>query len=120
MLNALNGSYIKGFSDMNKKPFDPLLLLSDGYNDVNEYIQNNSHLKPIIEKTTKFLDGFYSDFTLELLSSVDYIVSKEKTFDKLIICEKLKEWNNRKIVLFSNLNYIDIALKQIKNMPQMF
>jgi O-acetyl-ADP-ribose deacetylase (regulator of RNase III) len=119
ILNTLNGSYIMGFSDMNKKPFDPLILLSDGYKTVNEYIQNDLYLRSIAEKTTKFLSGFYSDFALELLSSVDYIVCKEQTFDKLVIYEKLKEWSNRKRSFFSNLNYIDISLAQIKNISQM-
>jgi O-acetyl-ADP-ribose deacetylase (regulator of RNase III)/uncharacterized protein YwgA len=119
ILNALNGSYIMGFSDMNKKPFDPLIILSDGYEAVNDYMQNNLYLKSIVEKTTKFLEGFYSDFALELLSSVDYIVCKEQTFDKFIIYEKLKEWNNRKRSFFLNLNYIDISLEQVKNISQM-
>lgn len=119
ILNVLNGSYIMGFSDMNKKPFDPLTLLCDGYEAINEYMENHLYLKSIVDNTTHFLNGFYSDFALELLSSVDYIVCKEKTFDKFIIYEKLKQWGNRKRSLFSNLNYIDISLKQLKNISQM-
>jgi len=68
ILNVLNGSYIIGFSDMNKKPFDPLTLMSNGYEDVKEYIANRIYLKDIVEKTTNFLDGFYSDFALEFLN----------------------------------------------------
>jgi O-acetyl-ADP-ribose deacetylase (regulator of RNase III) len=114
ILNVLNGSYIMGYSDMNKKPFDPLTLVSDGYNDVEDYINTRSILKKIVDKTSDFLTGFYSDFALELLSSVDYITCQEKTFDKIIVCKKLNEWNNRKRSLFSNSDYIDISLKQIK------
>jgi O-acetyl-ADP-ribose deacetylase (regulator of RNase III) len=114
ILNVLNGSYIMGYIDMNKNPFDPLILINDGYDIIKDYIDNRLVLKEIVEKTTNFLTGFYSDFALELLSSVDYITCQEKTFDKLTIYKKLNEWNDRKRSLFSNSNYIDIALKQVK------
>ena len=41
LLNALNGSYIMGYSDMNKKPFEPLTLVADGYQDVETYVNSN-------------------------------------------------------------------------------
>ncbi|MDR3238112.1 MAG: Appr-1-p processing protein, partial [Spirochaetia bacterium] len=83
------------------------------------YIENKKDLQQITEKTKKFLSGFYSDFALELLSSVDYIVCKEKTFNNEIIYQKFNEWNDRKRSLFSNLNYIDISLKRIKTFPSL-
>jgi O-acetyl-ADP-ribose deacetylase (regulator of RNase III) len=105
VLNYLNGSYLTGYSDMNKKPFDPLMLVSDGYETVKSYIENNAELTAITAKTTAFLNGFYSDFSLELLSSVDYIVNENNTFDKQIITQKLSEWNDRKRSMFSNQEY---------------
>ncbi len=115
ILNVLNGSYIMGYSDMNKKPFEPLTLLSDGYEMVNTYIRDNDELRDIAQKTTKFLNGFYSDFALELLSSVDYIVSVNKTYEKDLIIKELSEWNDRKRSLFSNEKYIEITVSRVKN-----
>lgn len=114
LLNYLNGSYIMGYSDMNKKPFEPLALVADGYEDVKSYIENNSELTDIATKTTQFLSGFYSDFALELLSSIDFIVSENNTFDKQIITQKLLEWNNRKRSMFSNQEYIDFTVDYIQ------
>ncbi len=114
ILNVLNGSYIMGYSDMSKKPFDPLILLSDGYITVKEYIENDVELIEIFEKTRKFLTGFYSDFSLELLSSIHYIVLENKTFDEAVILQKLSGWNDRKRSLFSNEKYIKIAINHIK------
>ncbi len=82
ILNALNGSYIMGFSDMNKKPFEPLILVADGYETVREHVESNPELFTIAKKTTAFLNGFYSDFALELLSSIDYITDQQKTFER--------------------------------------
>lgn len=113
ILNTLNGSYIMGFSDMSKKPFDPLTLVGDGYNDVSEYLKDKPVLQDIVSKTTEFLSGFYSDFALELLSSIDYIAYNEKTFDKNIITTKLNSWTDRKRSMFSNTDYIELTLKQL-------
>jgi O-acetyl-ADP-ribose deacetylase (regulator of RNase III) len=115
VLNCLNGSYIRGYSDMDKKPFDPLMLVADGYEAVNNYIHQNSELLETAQKTTGFLDGFYSDFALELLSSVDFIITENHTFDKQIITQKLSEWNNRKRSIFSNQDYIDFSVDHIQN-----
>lgn len=113
VLSALNGSYLMGYSDMDKNPFDPLLLIGDSYGDVISYINEYPDLKEIGEKTMKFLDGFYSDFSLELLSSVDYIVRTEKTFDVDTIFEKLNSWNDRKRSLFSEKAYVKLAVDHL-------
>jgi O-acetyl-ADP-ribose deacetylase (regulator of RNase III) len=114
VLNYLNGSYLMGYSDMNKKPFDPLTLISDGYETVKPYIESDVALNDIAIKTTKFLNGFYSDFALELLSSIDLIITENNTFDKQIITQKLSEWNDRKRSKFSNQEYIDYIVNYIQ------
>jgi O-acetyl-ADP-ribose deacetylase (regulator of RNase III) len=114
VLNALNGSYITGYSDMNKKPFEPLMLVGDGYETVKKYVENKKELLEIAQKTINFLTGFYSDFSLELLSSVDYIATTDNTLDKDIIMEKLEAWSDRKRSLFSNPKYINITLNHIQ------
>ncbi len=114
VLYALNGSYIMGYSDMNKKPFETLNLVGDGYAEVESYVQKNEKLLSIAQKTTQFLEGFYSDYALELLSSIDYIMDKENTSDKEIIIQKIGEWSERKKEKFSEDKYIDIALKHLQ------
>ena len=116
VLNKLNGSYIMGYSDMNKKPFEPLSLVSDGSEEVRNYIENNPDLIDIASKTTKFLDGFYSDFALELLSSLDYLSELHKTTDIDFLTQKLKSWSNRKESLFSNPKYVYISLKHLEHL----
>lgn len=115
VLNVLNGSYIMGYSDMNKKPFDPLTLVSDGYGSVKKYIEGDQELIEIAQKTLNFLNGFYSDFALELLSTIDYLIDINQTFEKDIIVQKLMEWNDRKrSLVFSNPKYIDISIMHIQ------
>jgi Predicted phosphatase homologous to the C-terminal domain of histone macroH2A1 len=115
VLNALNGSYIMGYSDMDKKPFEPLTLVSDGYETVKNHVESNLELYNIAKKTMFFLTGFYSDFALELLSSIDFITTNQNTFEKEVISKQLENWNDRKRSLFSNPKYIDITLKQLQS-----
>lgn len=115
VLNALNGSYLMGYSDMNKKPFEPLTLISDAYETVKTYVENNSELLKIVDNTTIFLRGFYSDFALELLSSIDYIATQEKTLDMEVISQELEKWSDRKRSMFSNPKYLTISLRHLQN-----
>ncbi|MFV0178651.1 macro domain-containing protein [Empedobacter falsenii] len=114
VLNILNGSYISGYSDMNKKPFEPISILSDGYDDVKKHVESNTELIELATKTTKFLTGFYSDFSLELLSSLDYLSNQLKTDDIEILTKKLENWSDRKRSLFSNPKYIYISIQHLK------
>jgi len=113
VLNYLNGSYLTGYSDLNRKPFEPLLLVTDGYTDVQQFVESKPELFEIAKKTTQFLNGFYSDFALELLSSIDWIMKEKKTDKIHIIKQELEQWSKRKRSKFSNDRYIEIALHHL-------
>ncbi len=115
VINYLNGSYIIGFSAMDKKPFEALQLIPDGEETVNKYLDEKPELKKIASATENFLEGFYSDFALELLSSIDYITQKEETYDFEKVKTSLANWSDRKRTLFSNDRFITIALEHLKS-----
>ncbi len=114
LLNILNGSYLMGYSDMDKKPFEPLSLLPDAYNEVKEKVESSEELFTIAKATTQFLNGFYSDFALELLSSVDYIAQSNHILDKNLISNELEKWSDRKRSMFSDSKYLDISIKHLE------
>jgi len=114
VLNYLNGSYIMGYAGKDKKPFEQLNLLVDSEKAVLEYINTYKELKEIVLNTSKFLNGFYSSFGLELLSTVDYIAQTNKISDKEAIKEELRNWSNRKKTLFSDDKYLDISIRHLK------
>lgn len=113
VLYALNGSYIMGYSDMDKKAFSPLNLIPDCWNEVSQYVESKSELKEIAERTMAFLRGFYSDFALELLSSIDFLLQSGQATDRQSVIDGLNSWNDRKRSLFSDTRYIDISLKHL-------
>jgi len=114
VINYLNGSYIMGYSAMDKKPFETLDLVFDGFEKVESYILSKPELVQIVNKTESFLDGFYSEFALELLSTVDYISLNKDTFDLEIIKSELESWSERKRTLFSNDRFLNISINHLK------
>ena len=78
VLYALNGSYIMGYSAMDKKPFEALSLVADAYQSVKEMVEGDEELKSIADRTTAFLNGFYSD--LYSLSDFKEIKRKKGAF----------------------------------------
>jgi O-acetyl-ADP-ribose deacetylase (regulator of RNase III) len=117
VLYYLNGSYIIGYSSKDKKPFEELGLIPDGETDVNEYLQRpeNAEHNEVIVKTKKFLSGFYSQFGLELLSTVDFIKQEKHVSTIETITKELENWSDRKKTLFTNPNFIQIAINNIQS-----
>lgn len=116
VLYYLNGSYITGYSSKDKKPFEELGIMFDAESDINNYLNQSDNLafKEIAKKTKDFLTGFYSAFGLELLSTVDYIISENKITSLDEVIRKIESWSDRKKSLFSNNKFIELAVRKIE------
>nr|WP_227625988.1 macro domain-containing protein [Geofilum rubicundum] len=116
VLYYLNGSYIMGYSSKDKKPFEELGLIPGAEVEVNEFldIPENATHKSTVEKTKSFLTGFYSPFGLELLSTIDFVISEKKINTTEAITKELANWSDRKKSLFTNPKFIQIALDNLK------
>lgn len=116
VLYYLNGSYIMGYSSKDKKPFDEIGLITDAESAIIEFLNKseNIYYKNIVEKTKSFLLGFYSNFGLELLSTIDFIINDKKISSQDEITNELEKWSDRKKTLFNNPKFIQIANDNIK------
>lgn len=117
VLYYLNGSYIMGYSSKDKKPFEELGLVQDAEREVNEFLQQpeNAEYNAVIEKTKRFLTGFYSPFGLELLSTIDFIKQEKQVSTVDDITKELENWSDRKKTLFTNPKFIQIAINNIQS-----
>jgi hypothetical protein len=105
-----------GYSSKDKKPFEELGLIPDAESEVNEFLnkpENATH-KSIAERTKLFLNGFYSPFGLELLSTIDFIISERNVKTLEAITKELENWSDRKKTLFTNPKFIQIAIKNLE------
>jgi len=115
VLYHLNGSYVMGYSSKDKKPFEELSLIMDVEKEVNSFLElpENQHYKTIVDKTKKFLSGYYSPFGLELLSTIDFIKTEKGKEKEAEILNELETWSDRKRTLFANPIFIKKALSNI-------
>lgn len=133
VLYYLNGSYIKGMVGMQVKPFEEIWIANGTREAVNEFLNRLENLdyKSISEKTKVFLRGFYSNYSLELLATVDYLLCNDErlknwqlmSLDEVIRITKedIASWSQRKRNIFNDNNYyLDIVLRHLKEYPQIY
>lgn len=126
VLYYLNGSYIRGMGGMQTKPFDEIWLLKDTFQVVESYLntEDNKRYKVICEQTKQFLRGFYSTYSLELLSTVDFILQNDSRLNNWksmeisdvisSVNEDICKWSSRKESLFAGSKYIPIILNHLR------
>ena len=110
---------------MEQKPFDPIWLLSDTFKDVQDFFakEENRHYEDICKKTANFLSGYYSNYLLELLSTVDFILHNNEDLKEWLIMKPQKvyelvilhinQWSERKKYLFNNEEYVRLVLNHL-------
>jgi uncharacterized protein YwgA len=115
VLYHLNGSYVMGYSSKDKKPFEEFHLIMDAEREINAFLDSpdNHQYKEVVNKTKKFLSGYYSPFGLELLSTIDFIKSEKGKEKEAEILSELESWSDRKRSLFANPAFVSKALANI-------
>jgi len=126
VLYALNGSFVKGMGGMENRPFDYIWLLDDAEQEADQYIKaskQSDRFLSICEKTKNLLRGYYSNYSLELLASVDYLLNNVASFqnwknddeDKVLdaLTEEIQHWSKRKEQMFKR-NYLSQAYLYLK------
>lgn len=97
ILNALEGHYISGYGDGGDDPKKPLKLVPGAIKDADEYLQKNDvRTLDNLDKVAKLVSGFESSFGLELLATVHWVLTVEKTQSDEELIDKVYAWNSRK------------------------
>lgn len=116
VLLDMNGVYLKGMEQNEVKPFESLQLNYQKYEEVNQFVHTSLSLKQRqrLDDVLKLLRGFESMFSLELLSSVDYLTVNQPNKELKDIIEELSKWSKRKRDIFQP-HQIEIAYKHLQN-----
>ena len=126
VLYYLNGSYIKGMGGMQAKPFEEIWIIPETLEIVSAFlaIDENRKYKDICDRTKDFLRGYYSTYSLELLSTVDFIIQSNKELEEWLIMDnsdllkvirrELVAWSSRKEELFCNSIFLNIVVEYLK------
>jgi len=122
VLNALDGSYLKSEKRIpDSEPWDVIWFDEKKRDRVNTFLHSESkEYLPALELTSQIIDGFESPFGMELLSTVDWLITKEGCEPSVeAIEEGIKHWPagprwaSRKAKLFDQ-RAIGIALERLQ------
>lgn len=112
VLYHLNGSYIKGMTALEARPFDYIWLTDDAEKEAFAYLHgfNDKRFLEICKRTKALLRSYYSNYSLELLSTVDFILHRLsptsewkqedlKALESTVTAE-IQKWSTRKGQIF--------------------
>jgi O-acetyl-ADP-ribose deacetylase (regulator of RNase III) len=102
VLYHLNGVYLKGMEQGQAKPFEPLQLNYEKWNEVNEYVNKKLSIEDAqrVKGLIRFLSGYTSELSLEILASVDFILAQYPNYSAAEVTKAISAWNSRKKQLF--------------------
>lgn len=124
LLNALDGSYLKSEKRIpDCSPLDVIWFNDNEKQTVSAYLQSEAKsFLPALEAVSDIIDGFESPFGMELLSTVDWLVTMQSCHPSV---ESIKEgikawpageiWAQRKLRLFDDED-IGFALKSLEKL----
>ena len=114
VLYSLNGKYLKGLEQMQAKPFEPLELNYNKYDEVNKFVKEEltQEQRNRLNNLFNAINGFESTLSLEILSSVHYIKKENPKIGVDEILTQIKSWNERKKDLITE-DYVHIAYNHL-------
>ena len=114
VLYALNGKYLRGMEQMNAKPFEPLYLNYERYQEVEAFVNHELTFeqRQRLDDLFKTIDGFESTLSLEILSSTHFILKGNRSLSPTELIEKV-QWNARKKDLITP-EHINIAYEHLQ------
>lgn len=122
LLNAVDGSYIHSAKRIvDSKPFDPLWFDTTKQDELASYLGSEAAIefRPALDSTERLIDGFESQFGMELLATVDWLLRERDCEPTIAAIRKgLESWpgpadsGERKQRLFDDRS-IGLALERL-------
>ncbi|WP_020559437.1 type II toxin-antitoxin system antitoxin DNA ADP-ribosyl glycohydrolase DarG [Thiofilum flexile] len=122
LLDGLDGSYLKSDKRISDcAPLDVIWFNDEKHRTVTTYLRTEAKAwLPALQKTARLIDGFESPYGMELLATVDWLLSEAGVEpDKTALQKSLsdwpagKQWAQRKVKLFDE-THLGLALERLQ------
>lgn len=112
VLYAMNGFFLKGYEQKDAGPFEPLELVTSKKKLVSDYLNReaSSIEKERLTKVTNLIQGFESAYGLELLATIDLLMTEKGTHNPDELFKHL--WSQRKADMFTK-EHIQLAVNHL-------
>lgn len=121
LLNALDGSYLNAEKRIpDSQPLDMIWFNDRQKEHVNTYLHREAKSwLPALEQVSQLIDGFESPFGMELLATVDWLLTEENCQPTLSSVKEGvrhwpagKKWADRKLTLFNDSS-LQLAIARV-------
>lgn len=115
VLYALNGYNLKGFEQKAEKPFEPIEIIVERSGEVMEFIDRQlaQPEKNHLEKVLTLIRGYESPYGLELLATVDFLISETGETDPEALMQAISKWSARKSSIFP-IEHVRMAARYLR------
>lgn len=96
VLKAVEGHLVSGYADGGDSPGKQLTLVPGALEDARSFLKDKTKTQSRFEKVSSLVDGFETPFGLELLSTVHWVVNKERARTLNDVIGLTYAWNVRK------------------------
>ncbi len=96
VLHAINGHFIKGYSDGGDTPGRRLKLLPGAVEHAKEVLNLSSGTRTRFERVTDLVEGFESPSGLELLATVHWVLESDRPTTSSELVRLTHAWNRKK------------------------
>jgi len=96
VLNVIEGHLISGYADGGDDPNKPLELIPGAYEDSKSFLESKKETLKRFKRVSKLVEGFESQFGLELLSTVHWVIGKEGANSSQDVEKKIYSSENHK------------------------
>ncbi|MDD2943806.1 MAG: macro domain-containing protein [bacterium] len=96
VLHKIEGHYLSGYADGGDTPDKPLSLVPGAVEDAAKFLLKHPETRSRFDKVSRLVEGFESQFGLELLSTVHWVMKKENARSFEEVADSTYAWNERK------------------------
>jgi len=113
VLSVMESHFVEGFGEGTDEPNKKISVLPMAYKLAESYLQEYPATQERLNKVAQLIDGFETPYGMELLSTVHWVVTREKPTDMKRLIKLVYKWSDRKSVIMKD-EHIQIAYKRLK------
>jgi len=96
VLRQIEGHFVSGYADGGDAPDKELALVPGAAEDAERFLAQHAATRGRFERVADLVEGFETPFGLELLSTVHWVVTREKVQTEDEVVRQVYAWSERK------------------------
>jgi hypothetical protein len=96
VLSRVEGHLVSGYGDGGDQPSKQLELVPGASRDAADYLKQHPSTMARFSRVADLVDGFETPFGLELLATVHWVLTREKTATDVELVAAVHAWGDRK------------------------